>query len=241
MRELIKLPANYYIDLITFNKPFSLSRFGDGEVLMMFNHEFFKNKGYGDWIYESGDALKKIFYNNLPYFHCYLDCTFWNHPPHKGEHFSNFLNEICPNIKLYRGEIWQDLSFTGNIEKLSNAINSHRTVFIGGKHLHKISLLNGITEKFEFIEVDDFNAYDEKIVVFEKILNFVKEGYNFFAFSASIMTKVLIDELYPLIGDTCFLIDFGSVFDPYCNILSRFGMKFYGYEKFQPYTRFKLG
>jgi hypothetical protein len=48
MIDIIKLPFNHYLKLIKDNKPFSFSRFNDGEVLSMFNVDFFKNKRFHD-------------------------------------------------------------------------------------------------------------------------------------------------------------------------------------------------
>ena len=36
-----------------------------------------------------------------------------------------------------------------------------------------------------------------------------------FGFSASMATNVIVDELYDEIGDKCWMIDFGSIWDPF--------------------------
>lgn len=235
----LELPADHFLFLLKNGQPFSFSRFGDGEIIAMFNPTYFENRQYGRWILNCGDDLKKIFFNDYPYYHCYLDGTFWDRGPHRGLEFTAFLEKTCPQMTLYRGEIWQDLSFSGRIEELTAAISLHNPVFIGGAHLSNLVYLNGVT-KMKLLTVHDLNAYDDKKVIFDQIIELSCNGHNLFAFSASIMSKVLIDELYPILGNSCYLIDFGSVFDPYCGILSRAGMVYYGFDKFQPYTKMKL-
>ena len=235
-----RLPAEYYINKIINNEPFSLSRFGDGEILCMFNPTFFNSRPiYKDWILTCGTELKKIFENNYKYYHCFLDCTFWTRGPHRGDDFINFLNEKCPNTIFYDGEFWQNLSFSGKIEQITSAINPYVPVFIGGQHLSNMKYVTGISN-MQLIQIDDNNGYLERDEVRNQIIKLFGTGSRMFCFSASILTKVLIDELYPMIGDTCFLIDFGSVFDPYCGKLSRAGMVSVGFEKFQPYTTMQL-
>ena len=42
-----------------------------------------------------------------------------------------------------------------------------------------------------------------------------------FGLSASMATNVIVDELYDVIGDKCFMIDFGSIWDPFVGKMSR--------------------
>jgi hypothetical protein len=241
MINVIQLPAEHYLNAIEKNEPFSFSRFGDGEVLCMLRPEFYKNRPqYKDWIFTCGIELKQIFKNKYDYYHCFLDCTFWNRGPHPGDDFEIFLNETCPDFPFYDGEIWQNLSFSGEITKITRTISPYNPVFIGGKHLANMKYVTGMDHNIELIAIDDNNGYLERDQVKDAILKKVEEGHRLFCFSASVLTKALADELYPVIGDSCFLIDFGSVFDPYCGILSRSTMVSVGFEKFQPYTTLRL-
>jgi hypothetical protein len=235
----VKLESEFYLKMIDKNKPFSLSRFGDGEVLCINNKEYFKGRKYGDWILYCGDRLKQIFFNNYDYYHCYLDCTFWERGPHKGNDFIKFIDTNVKNFTFYYGEIWQNLSFAGRIRDLTKCINKYNPVFIGGKHLNNLKYIDGITN-MNLIEVDDLNAYNQYDYIYTEIMKYYKEGRRMFCFSCSVVGKILIDDLYPILGKEVFMIDFGSVWDPYCGILSRSGMVKYGFEKYQPFTKYKL-
>lgn len=242
MKEIIKLPVEHYLQLIKNNKPFSFSRFGDGEALCINNPDFFKTQKtypYRSWILTCGDQLLKILINNHDYYHCFLYGTFWERGPHRGNDFIKILDEKCGNMNFYDGEVWQDLSFDDGILKITKAIDPYIPVFIGGKHLKNIEHINGIS-KMKLIEIDDVNAYEDYDFIYNEIMNKFNEGSRMFCFSASIVGKILIDNLFPIIGDKAFMIDFGSLFDPYCGKLSRSNMITVGFEKFQPHTKIKL-
>ena len=42
-----------------------------------------------------------------------------------------------------------------------------------------------------------------------------------FAFSASMATNVIVDEMYDEIGDQCWMIDFGSIWEPFVGKITR--------------------
>lgn len=241
--KIEKIPIDYFLECINNNITFSVSRFGDGEIICMFNPNYWKNPNgttkynYGDWIYTCGESLKKIIINNYDYYHCFNWADFksdrFNEGPHRGIECFNFLEENNIDI-VYEGD-WQSYDIT----KITNSINKYKPVFIGGKHLSNIQYINNITN-MELIEINDINAYNDKDIIINNIMNKFDNGSRMFCFSASIVGKIIIDELYPIIGDKCFLIDFGSLWDPYCGKLSRSNMRMNGFQKYQPFTKMKL-
>ena len=42
-----------------------------------------------------------------------------------------------------------------------------------------------------------------------------------FGFSASMATNVIVDELHSVVGDKCWMIDFGSIWDPFVGNITR--------------------
>jgi len=238
-----KIPIDYFLEKIDNNDYFSFSRFGDGEIICMFNPSYWKNVNgstkynLGDWIYICGEDLKKIIINNHDYFRGFNWCDFeskkFNTGPHRGVECLKFLEDN--NIKkIYEGD-WQGY----DIKKIINSINKHNPVFIGGKHLSNIKYINGITN-MELIEIDDLDAYDDKDTIINNIIDKFENGNRMFCFSASVVGKIIIDDLYTVIGNKCFMLDFGSLWDPYCGKLSRSNMREVGFQKFQPYTKMKL-
>ena len=237
MNEIKKLPHSFYIDLIKNDIKFSFARFGDAEVLCMFNNkEISQNADGCHFSDDLTEPMKQIFRNNYNYYHASLDCTFWNHGPHRGEEFKKFIEETCPDITFFYGELWYE---TENIVELIQAISPHNPCFIGGKHIENMKYMKGMGE-IEFIETPTIDAYNRFDKIYTAILEKYINGSRMFCFSAGYVSKLLIDKLFPIIGKEAFLLDFGSCFDPYCGVLSRAGQKLHGFEKYQPFTNKKL-
>lgn len=236
MKDIVKLPAEYYLRRITSNEPFSFSRFGDGEVLCMFHVNGFDANTDGS--YFSNDLIepmKQIFRNNYNYFHCLLRCSF----DVQGDLFKKFLEDTCPDMLFYDGEFWQDLSFGERITEIIDAINVYKPCFVGGKHIANVKFLNHMSE-MSFIETPCINAFQKIETIIDLINMQYKQGCRMFCFCAGFCTKIIIDRLFSFIGHDAFMLDFGSVFDPYCGRLSRSGMVSAGFRKFQKFTTCRL-
>lgn len=237
MKEIINYPAEHYLELIRENIPFQLSRFGDGEVIAMKfkEHPLRQNCDGSAFLPELVQPLKQIFINNYNYYHCVLDCTF----NENGEQFKQFIEETCPNMQFYNGEIWQHLSFDGRIRELIDAISPYNPCFVGGKHIRKVQYMMGI-DNIMVIETPSRDSFKEFNRICDDIMKLHFEGCRMFLFAAGYTSKILIDTMFPYMGHDTFLIDCGSLFDPYCNKFSRDGMKFVGKSFFQPYTNLIL-
>jgi len=236
MKPIIKLPAEHYLNLIKTNQPFQLIRVGDGEVIAMnlSPHWLKENCDGSKFIPELINPMRQIFKNQYNYYHCLLDCSF----DLNGEHFNKFLEETCPDMPLYNGEIWQHLSFEGRITELMEAISPYTPCFVGGKHIENVKYMKEL-ESMRFIETPEKDSFLKFEEILKEIISEYENGCRMFLFSAGYTTKILIDNLFPIMPD-CFLVDVGSLLDPYCGKLSRKGMRLYGFEKFQPYTNLEL-
>lgn len=237
MKPIINLPAEHYLELIRQNKPFQLSRFGDGETISMqlAPHWLKENCDGSKFIPELIQPMRQIFRNQYDYYHCLLDCSF----DLNGDHFRDFIEKTCPDMQFFNGEIWQHLSFSGRITELMEAIAPYEPCFVGGKHIENVKHMNGLG-KIRFIEVPARDSYYKFEEIFVQVMNMQLAGCRMFLFSAGYTTKPLIDTLFPFIGQSTFCIDLGSVIDPFVGRLSRSGMVQAGKEKFQPFTKMKL-
>lgn len=237
MLDVIKYPVEYYLEKFTKREPFQFARYGDGEVLCMFHNDMKANCDGSKFLPQLTQPMKQIFINQFPYYHCLLRCSF----DLNGTKFKEFIEETCPDLQFYDGEIWQELSFGGRIEELTKAVSLHENpIFIGGSHFQNIHLVKGFVNApyhLQIPDVDSFLSIDE---IMDEIANLITDGHRTFLFSAGYTTKIIIDELYPYVKDDVFLVDVGSVFDPYCGKLSRSGMRLAGFSKFQPFTNMKL-
>ena len=74
----------------------------------------------------------------------------------------------------------------------------------------------------DFIEVPEIDCYLEKENIKKEIKKLTKKYKKpIFGFSASMATNVIVDELYDKLGDKCWMIDFGSIWEPYIGKVSR--------------------
>lgn len=237
MKEIIDFPAEHYLELIKHNKPFSLCRYGDGEILSMAlaPHPLKQNCDGSRFVPELINPMRQIFLNNYDYYHCALDCTF----NENGDDFKQFIEDICPDMQFYNGEWLQHLSFDGRIRELIDAIAPYNPCFVGGSHINKVKYMIGMNG-MRFVETPTRDSYYQFEQIFTQCMNMHLAGCRMFLFSCGYTSKILIDTLFPYIHESSFLIDCGSVFDPYCGKLSRDGMKYYGFSKFQPYTNLLL-
>jgi len=238
MRDKINLPIEHYLQLIKDNKPFSFNRFGDGEVMCCFpNGWLHVNCDGSAFLPELKQPMMQIFKNQYPYYHCLLDCSF----DLNGDKFKYFLEETCPDMDFYNGEIFQEMIGNGRVEELITAVSTnHNPVFVGGSHFQNIHLMNGFVNSPIHLEVPNKDSYKEVGKIIDEIGELFIQGHRMFLFSAGYTTKIIIDTLFPYIGEDCFMIDFGSLLDPFLGILSRDGQKYRGFEFYQPHTKLKL-
>jgi len=233
---MLNLAPQYFLDLIENDKPFSLSRFGDGEILCMYPNGMKENCDGNKFFPELSAPMKQIFINNYDYYHCLLDCTFY----YNADLFRSLINEYCPDMEFYNGEIWQELSLNGKIGDIISALNKYAVVLVGGKHIGNVRYLHGWDNAPMHLEIPSVDSFKSVDKIMEQIGELYIQGYRMFCFSAGYTTKIIIDTLYPYIGHDAFMIDMGSVFDPYCGRLSRDTMELRGFEYFQPHTKMKL-
>ena len=238
MKEKIYYPVGYYLQMINNNIPFSFSRFGDGETLCMFpNGWLHVNCDGSAFLPELKAPMMQIFKNQHPYYHCLLDCSF----DLNGDKFREFLEETCPDMDFYNGEIFQEMIGNGRVEELITAVSTHHhPVFVGGSHFQNIHLMNGFVNSPIHLQVPNKDSFKVVDNIIQEISDLFTQGHRMFLFSAGYTTKIIIDVLFPFIGEEAFMIDLGSLFDPYLGILSRDGQKYRGFEFYQPNTKLKL-
>jgi len=238
MQNKINLPVEHYLKKIDNNEPFSFVRIGDGEILNIFPlHWLHVNCDGSAFLPELKIPMMQIFKNQYPYYHCLLDCSF----DLNGDLFRDFLEETCPDMDFYNGEIWQEMIADGRIEELISIVSAkHKPVFIGGSHFQNIHLLKGFINSPIHMEIPNKDSFKQVDNIIQEISDLFLQGQRMFLFSAGYTTKIIIDTLHPFIGSDAFMLDLGSCFDPFLGILSRDGMKHRGFEFYQPYTNLKL-
>jgi len=219
MEDFIKLhsyPLDYYIDLLKNNIKFSLTRWGDGEWNCAMGvtgkncdkHEYFP-------------AMRNQLITALIYDKGYFKAT-W---PLSEEMIGNNIKKIrqfCEGIGInlvgwYDASVIENSATNGDIIRMVDQLEKMNFVIVSEPRKRKLPI-----KHVDFVEVPLVNCYLEKDRIKWDIIKLIKKyEHPVFGFSASIATNVIIDELYPIAGRDCWMIDFGSIWDPFIGITSR--------------------
>lgn len=229
---MIEKPIAFWLEKLWNEEPFTLSRFGDGEALCIFNDKFEHNIDGAKYTPEIKYHMKRIFEQPKNYYHSLLYCSF----DHVREQWSEYLDKS--GIEFYNGEWMQQMSLTGRIEDLNRAFSAYyKPVIVGGGHLQGISHIKG----FEGViisqgqEVNSFEKYND---MYNDVISLYDMGARMFLFTSGFTSKILIYNLFDKIGGDSWLIDVGSLYDPYCGRMSRRIYQYLGENYFKSKLKF---
>ena len=123
-----------------------------------------------------------------------------------------WLAENKLRIPWHDGEVFTKASMKGQFHPLITALKKQRVVVVGPKWLSSLPFAS------VFVPVASHNCWSQIEGIKAQLRNVQNAVVSF---SAGPATKVLIHYLQPIIGNSCWLIDFGSIWDPYCGVKSR--------------------
>lgn len=202
----------HYVDRIVNRQVYSFSRWGDGEWRAALHrrspthancdkHRFFK---------PMNQQLEQVLLDQPAYemgiqalaLKCY------------GPAIRNFIRKRCPKITWHDSDVFHKASVKGQLAPLLSALREAPLLMVGPAYLQKIEPLL----KYEvFVNVPQRNCYRELDRIRREVLAAAKDMPQPFvcSISASMPAEILIHQLYPSLGRTAFLIDFGSLYDPF--------------------------
>lgn len=117
------------------------------------------------------------------------------------------------NIQWHCGEVFHRASGGKRLTPLIKQLWKRPVTVVGPDWVSDLPFANS------FIQIDSRNCWKNMDAI-EKRLQTIP-AKTIVAFSAGTATKVLMHRLFPVLGKTCWLIDFGSLWDPYCGVFSR--------------------
>jgi hypothetical protein len=215
-------PLSYYVSMLRDGRPFSLSRFGDGEWSAILDkpgencdgHRFFP---------ELGSDLRETLANGKGYYYGMQIRAIRA----MGMEIRNFLQSHATAFDWHDADVFHYANNAGTLFPLVQQLRTMKVVVIGPDHLR--DLRSSVFSYDGFIDIPLKNCYLDKENIVRRIGEYREKsgpGPAVYAFSASMTTNVLIHRLYPAMGATSWLIDFGSLWDVYVGVKSRSG-----YEK----------
>jgi hypothetical protein len=204
----------YYCDKLSNNDKFSFVKYGDGEWFCMLG-AVGGNSDRHQYFPKLGEDLRNCVLNPLSYIY--------------GIGVMGRLDELNRNIKVYLksnnidldwydADIFHNENLSGNLFPLIEELRKKDIVMVGPNHLRKMESIFPIRK---FIEIPLVNCYLVKDQVERDILEAVKDRESVCLFSASMATNVMVHSLYPIIGQQCWMIDCGSLWDIYVGVKSR--------------------
>lgn len=211
------LPSlDWYIDQLSKGEHFSLTRWGDGEFKCIKNPSIHKKNYSGHHYFpELGKELNEAFYKGIDQENHYIAVRY------------NVWSDFAPDEIKDLDIVWMSCdtfeaaSNTGTLFPLVEQLSKMDMVVIGHKHLvagaRKLFGCNVIRT----VEIPLRDCWLERDRIEKEILD-IGEGSKdiVYAFSASMLSNVLISSLHDKLKGN-WLIDFGSLWDPYIGFVSR--------------------
>ncbi|HUI92889.1 MAG TPA: hypothetical protein VLX68_11635 [Chitinivibrionales bacterium] len=215
--RVARKPLDYYVSLLASGTPFSFSRFGDGEWNAMLGrpgencdgHAFFPELGR-----DLRDALVA-----RPAYLCGMQ---YRAIRDMGTDIKRFLDSHKVTVAWQDADVFHYANNDGTLFPLVKQLRAMKVAVVGPPHLSAMS--DSVFPYDHFIEIPLKNCYLNRDDIERRIGSYYESsGPAVIAFSASMTTNVLIHRLYPLMGKTSWLIDFGSLWDVYVGVKSRGG------------------
>lgn len=128
----------------------------------------------------------------------------------------HWLSVHAPHLVWHNADVFHWASSRVELWPLIEELRKKPLVFIGPCFLRKLARR---LPYVGFVEVRSRNCYQDINQIRAAILEQPEPAV--FCFSAGPTTKPLIQELFPVLGEESFLIDFGSLWDVYCGVKSR--------------------
>jgi len=210
--KVINRPYANYIDDLEAGKFFTFSRFNDGEwnsIVGRLGH----NCDYCDYdIARIG--LSTALSHQYDYYYTTSAATYYEDTM-RDEWLAN--NGIT--IKWHDSDIFHEASERDELKPLTDIIKQMKVLCVGNTYMRRLQSALNFTRLIQAPARDATRAIGR--ITAEVRKRYKEEKPDLIFFAAGFATNMVIDRLHPEIGSECFMIDFGSVFDPYQGRLTR--------------------
>jgi hypothetical protein len=214
-QTVISPGLSYYVDKMSKGEIFTFSRFGDGEWAAILR-ESGKNCDGHEYYPELGQRLRKAVNEQYGYMYAFQPFAMKAY----GQKITRYLKKNNVKPTWHYADVFHHANSAGELFPLVNQLRAMNVVMVGPDYL------KGLPEKAfpcqQFIEIPSKNCFLRINDIQDKVIAAGQNSQNLvFAFSASMMTKAIIHEVFPVLGGKHWLIDFGSLWDIYAGVKSR--------------------
>lgn len=209
------LPLEAFVTPLEKGEPYSFTRFGDGEWYAILGDPGANADGH-QYFPQLGADLRRTMEQPLPYRYGMQPSVMGL----DGLRIRRYLERAGVTVPWCNANVFHYANRDGELFPLVRALRAHRIVMIGPAHLRQ---LDGVVFPVSrFIEIPPLNCYLDMDRVRNEVADEAgrAEG-SVFAFAASMMTNVIVHDLFPQFGKRHWMLDFGSVLDVYAGVQSR--------------------
>lgn len=208
---------SYFESLIQQEIPFALPRYGDGEFSSILGYPGSNCDGV-----KYTSALRNALTETLTYPHL-QDNYYYGLLAIAFRYFRPYIEKFTARNNLDID--WTEATFLvaanrhGKLGNFLSILYPRPILYVGPTYLQRLPEVLGLQIP-HFIDVPPTTAFEHREEIRNKVLVYADKA-DFIGFSAGPATKWLIWALYPDLGDSHTLFDFGSVFDAYVGRPSR--------------------
>jgi len=210
-----RIDLAHYVASLQQGRPFSFSRFGDGEWSAILGRDGANCDGHV-YFPELGERLRDTIFHPLDYHYAFqpkaMDLD--------GREIARFIGKHGVQLAWHDADVFHDANLAGGLYPLVEQLRKMDVVVVGASHLKHLK--EDVFSYVDYVEIPPENCFLKVDEIKEQILD-VAQGRSglVFSLSASMAANVLIHDLYPLIGRDHWMIDFGSLWDIYAGVKSR--------------------
>jgi hypothetical protein len=213
-----------YVQPILHKQPYAFSRWGDGEwgAVLGKKSEWKKNCDghhyYKEMAKDLSLALRLRRDMDVSNYHLGIQAMvirMW------GKAIRRWLAEYgMTDWPWHDADVFHRASCNGEFGPMFEALRKSPVVVVGPPHLRALKRVFGYNE---FVEIPGRNCYRRLKLIIRNTRQAANKvsGKPVIAISASMPAEIIVHRLYETHGDRAFVIDFGSVFDPYVGVVSR--------------------
>ena len=211
------LPLAHFVSRLINGDPFSMSRWGDGEWNCVLGKQG-QNCDRHQYFPKMGEELRDILRSKPPYALGLQPFAMQSDPG--AEAIERWLADHSLDLPWINADVFHIANHRRALAPFVFALHRRPLVLVGPERLRHLYMY---LKYAHFVSVPEKDCYLEKERILREVRRILDRLHDFpvVSFSASMATNVMIDELYRDYGDRVFLIDAGSLWDPYVGAVTR--------------------
>jgi len=212
-----------YLDLLQKHQPFTLGKFGDGELACLFKlHGYSEVDHFGEknidghrYFKALGQAFHESFVNEKEYMK--MCDPKWLGPVEQFKHqplFERYVRQfdIDPSkLRIHTHDWMYGGASRGELGPLKEELEKRNFIIVSEPRKRALNI-----KYVDFVEVPAVNAWMDKTRIMKEVREMADHYEDaVFGMMSGMPTLAMQDILYPDIGGKATMMSFGSIFDPY--------------------------